>query len=151
MLSVIIPTLNSERELQALLTALVPAAVDGLVRDVIAADGGSTDATLEICEDAGVAVVAGLTDAVALARNEQLLVLPPSLRLRRGWTDSLRDHVERRGGSALLLEGTPTLLQRLRAPGLAGVLVARAEARRIGAKDMAGLRRGLGGRLTRLS
>lgn len=53
MISVVIPTLNADSHLGRTLTALVPAAVDGLVREVIIADGGSTDATEAIAEAAG--------------------------------------------------------------------------------------------------
>ena len=45
MISVIIPTLNAEATLGGTLSALVPAAVDGLVREVIVVDGGSADRT----------------------------------------------------------------------------------------------------------
>lgn len=45
MISVVIPALNAERHLPAALTALVPAAVNGIVREVIVVDGGSTDHT----------------------------------------------------------------------------------------------------------
>ena len=57
MLSVVIPTLNAERTLAATLTSLVPAAVDGFVRDVVVADGGSRDLTLTIAEAVGCTVV----------------------------------------------------------------------------------------------
>ena len=57
MISVIIPTLNAERDLAATLTALVPAAVDGLIREVIIADGGSTDRTRKIADWAGADLV----------------------------------------------------------------------------------------------
>ena len=45
MISVVVPTLNAEAGLAASLTSLVPAAVEGLVREVIVVDGGSTDGT----------------------------------------------------------------------------------------------------------
>ena len=57
MISVVIPTLNAEASLGATLAALVPAAVDGLVREVIIADGGSGDRTGEIVDDAGATLV----------------------------------------------------------------------------------------------
>ncbi len=53
MISVVIPTLNAQSHLARTLTALVPAAVNGLVREAIIADGGSTDATEAIAEAAG--------------------------------------------------------------------------------------------------
>ncbi|HET6928016.1 MAG TPA: glycosyltransferase, partial [Hyphomicrobiaceae bacterium] len=53
MISVIIPTLNAEATLAETLSALVPAAVAGLVREVLVVDGGSSDRTAEIVERAG--------------------------------------------------------------------------------------------------
>jgi rSAM/selenodomain-associated transferase 2 len=53
MISVIIPTLNAQDRLTATLAALVPAAVDGIVREVIVVDGGSADKTGAIAEEAG--------------------------------------------------------------------------------------------------
>ena len=57
MISVVIPTLNAERVLGPTLAALIPATVDGLVRQVVIADGGSADRTLEIAEAAGADIV----------------------------------------------------------------------------------------------
>lgn len=68
MISVIIPTLNVERHLAACLTALVPAAVEGFVREVIVVDGGSTDRTTKIVDQAGATLIT--TEA---SRGRQLL------------------------------------------------------------------------------
>lgn len=144
MISIVIPTLNSERELAALLPVLVPAAVDGLVREVICADAGSTDATLAICEDSGAEVVADLAAAGRGAKGELLLVLPPSLRLRPGWEESVRRHLDRGSGAALVLADAPGLLERLAGPKLAGVLVAREAFAKLAPRDLADLRRRLG-------
>ena len=53
MLSVIIPTHESERILVRTLACLVPGATAGLIREVILADGGSTDETAEVGDVAG--------------------------------------------------------------------------------------------------
>ncbi len=53
MISVIIPTLNAEAELPRSLSALVPAVTLGLLKEVIIADGGSSDATAKIADDCG--------------------------------------------------------------------------------------------------
>lgn len=151
MLSVIVPTLNSERDLANLLGRLVPAAVDGLVAQVTVLDGGSTDGTLEIAEDAGADVASTFASALAIARRDWVLILPADLRLRGGWDGALGGHLTRRGGPALVLgerdgEG---LLARLR-PAPSGLLVAKAALRGAGPTlDLVGLRRKHGGR-TRL-
>ena len=148
MLSVIVPTLNSERELANLLGRLVPAAVDGLVAQVIVLDGGSTDGTLEIAEDAGADVAATFASALAIARRDWVLILPADLRLRGGWDGALGGHLTGRGGPALVVgerdgEG---FLARLK-PAPSGLLVAKAALRGAGPTlDLIGLRRKHGGR-----
>jgi hypothetical protein len=94
MLSVIIPTLNSERTLALTLSVLIPAAVSGLVRDVTVADGGSTDKTLEIADSAGCAVLASsaplggrLHAAATAARSTWLMFLRPGTVLESSWID----------------------------------------------------------------
>lgn len=152
MLSVIIPTLDSAADLQGLLAALVPAAVDGLVREVICADAGSIDPTLEICEDAGARVVAGgLVAAAGVAKGAWVLVLPANLRLPEDWAQRMGSHLGR-GPRAAVLQGVrePGLAARFRAvpAGLlveAARIVGRAETR-----DVAALTRALGGGAVRL-
>lgn len=101
MISVIIPTRDSAAVLGPCLSALVPAAVSGLVREVILADGGSADGTLAIAEDAGARLVAGdIAAAVATARGDWLLILPPTSRLEPGWEAEAAGHVERHAGKA---------------------------------------------------
>jgi glycosyltransferase involved in cell wall biosynthesis len=101
MISVIVPTRDSAASLPICLSALVPAAVSGLVREVILADAGSTDATIEIALDAGARVVAGgVVEAAAEAKGDWLLVLPPVCRLEAGWEASAADHIDRRRGEA---------------------------------------------------
>ncbi|MBS0488456.1 hypothetical protein [Phenylobacterium sp. NIBR 498073] len=142
MISVIVPTAESERDLAALLSVLVPAAVDGLVREVIVVDAGPSQATAAICEDAGADVLAGFADALRRAKGDYVLALPASLRLRPGWDESVRRHLEDGGGAALLVAREPGLLERLVGPKLAGVL-ARAQGLD-GVGDLAALRRRVG-------
>ena len=54
MISVVIPTSNSERLLPRCFDGLIPAAVRGVVREVIVSDAGSDDATLAIVDAASV-------------------------------------------------------------------------------------------------
>jgi glycosyltransferase involved in cell wall biosynthesis len=95
MISVVIATLNDEARLGQALEPLVAAAVRGVVREVVVADAGSTDATLEIAEDAGCRVVTdGLDAAKAAAKSDWLLILDPGARLRPDWEERARAHVE---------------------------------------------------------
>lgn len=92
MISVIIPTLDAEQDLAATLAALIPAAVDGFVREVIVVDGGSRDRTLTIAENTGVDVVESppgrglqLRAGAKRARHPWLLFLHADTELSPGW------------------------------------------------------------------
>jgi glycosyltransferase involved in cell wall biosynthesis len=94
MLTVIIPTHNSERALVPTLAMLVPGALNGTVRDVIVADGGSTDGTAQVVDVAGCDIMvseaplaARLTAAVARARGDWLLFLRPGVVIDGGWPE----------------------------------------------------------------
>jgi hypothetical protein len=94
MLSVIIPTLNSDRVLALTLSVLIPGAVSGLVREVTIADGGSIDKTLDIADGAGCSVLASeaplggrLHAAAAAARSSWLMFLRPGTVLEASWLD----------------------------------------------------------------
>lgn len=103
MLSVIIPTLNAEGSLPRVLTALVPAAVHGLVREVIVVDGGSTDATAEVVEAAGAKLVRApkgrgnqLIAGAKAAKGNWLMFLHADTVLEHGWdaeVEKLFEHV----------------------------------------------------------
>jgi len=92
MISVIIPALNAERVLPRCFDSLIAAAVRGVVREVIVADGGSSDGTLGIADAAGAHVVsaqrtrsAQLIGGAARARGDWLLFLWPETALEPGW------------------------------------------------------------------
>ena len=101
MLSVLISTHDSERALLPTLAALVPGAVAGVVREVIVADGGSSDATAEIADGAGCRVLvsdrprgARLKAAAQSARAPWLLFLPPGSVPDATWVDECRRFIE---------------------------------------------------------
>jgi len=102
MVSVIIPTLNSAAGLGPTLAALVPATVNGLVRQVVIADGGSADATLAIAEAAGAEVLRSepgrgtqLAAGALKARFPWLLFLHADTILEPGWDDEAWGFIER--------------------------------------------------------
>jgi rSAM/selenodomain-associated transferase 2 len=103
MISVVIPTLNAEAGLVACLSALVPAVVDGLVREVIIMDGGSTDRTRAIAEDAGCELVtdgppgrgAQMAAGADRAKHPWLLFLHADTVLQDGWIAEVATHIAR--------------------------------------------------------
>ena len=110
MISVIIPTLNDEAVLGRALHPLVTAAVAGLVREVIVTDGGSSDATAEIADDAGCRILTGAGDrearareAAETARGDWLMILDPRAQLLPGWDRAVRDHLDRWPGQAAVM------------------------------------------------
>lgn len=102
MISVVIPTLNAESGLAACMSALVPATVEGLVREVIIVDGGSTDRTLRIADQAGARIVKSapgrgrqlLTGSKA-ARFDWILFLHADTVLDAGWEREVSAFIER--------------------------------------------------------
>jgi len=96
MISVVIPTHESERLLAHTLAALVPGALDGVLREVIVADAGSTDGTAKVADVAGCRflVIAGergarLADAAATARAGWLWFVQPGSIPGSNWIEEL--------------------------------------------------------------
>lgn len=93
MISVIIPTLNSEKTLAKTLAALIPATISGVIRQVVVADGGSSDRTFDIVDDAGAQWVslgrpsrgAQLQLGARAARCPWFLFLHADTALQPGW------------------------------------------------------------------
>ncbi len=101
MLSVVIATENAERVLVPTLAALVPGATAGLVREVIVADAGSSDATAMIADAAGCRIdVASaplghrLRQAAASARAPWLMFLRPGAVPDWTWIEETRRFIE---------------------------------------------------------
>ena len=96
MISVVIPTDESERLLAHTLAALVPGALDGVLREVIVADAGSKDATAKVADVAGCRflVVPGergarLSAAAATARADWLWFVQPGSIPGSTWIEEL--------------------------------------------------------------
>ena len=118
MLSVIIPTLDSERALVPTLSALVPGATAGLVSDVLVVDGGSRDDTAAVADVGGCNFLVAegplgrrLKTAVAWARAPWLLFLRPGTILDEPWirdAQRVMERASRTGSAAVFRRGAPT-------------------------------------------
>jgi rSAM/selenodomain-associated transferase 2 len=101
MISVVIPTLNSQADLSRSLAALVPGVVDGVVREVIIADGGSQDDTPQIAEAVGANFVRApkgrgpqLAAGARAAKGDWLLFLHADTVLEHGWHQEAERFIE---------------------------------------------------------
>ncbi len=112
MLTVIIPTLNSEKPLAHTLSALVPAVVDGLLRRVVVIDGGSGDDTRLVAEGAGCAFYESAEIKAALDKLAMpwVLLLRPGVIPEQGWEDAVRHHMETGKGAARFTQSSDARL-----------------------------------------
>jgi hypothetical protein len=122
MLTVLIETHNSEEALARTLASLVGAAVEGVVREVIVCDRGSTDNTHKVADQAGCHFLAdgGIAAGVREAKGDWLLLIEPGARLAEGWTEEVLEHAGRKTGPARFSRARAD-----RAPFLARVFSAR--------------------------
>jgi len=154
-LSVVIPTLEAADRIGPCLGALAEAAIEGVVREVILADGGSGDAIAEVAEAVGARLVAAprgrgmqLSAGAGAARGDWLLFLHADTVLSPGWSGAvaahLRDRPERAGYFRLAFDSTAPMAgvtagwANLRARGFAlpygdqGLLISRCLHDRVG-------------------
>jgi hypothetical protein len=96
MISVVIPTHESERALAHTLAALVPGALDGVLREVIVADADSKDGTAKVADVAGCRFLvipgergARLAAAAATARADWLWFVQPGSIPGTSWVEEL--------------------------------------------------------------
>lgn len=101
--SVILPTLNAAGDLPLALESLLPGLEAGLIREVIVADGGSSDATRAIAEASGATVVSAepgrgkqLRAGAAAARGDWFLFLHADTALSRDWPERAGAHIDTR-------------------------------------------------------
>jgi len=101
-ISVVIPVLDAARTIGPCLGCLSEALVDGLIRELILADGGSRDGIADVADRIGaVLVTAGpgrgrqLAAGARAARAPWILFLHADSVLGAGWTDAVRAHLER--------------------------------------------------------
>lgn len=98
--SIVIPTVNAAKDLRCSLPPLAAFGVLDLIREVILADGGSSDETAAIAEAAGGRMVASdvgrgtqLAAGAAAARGDWLLFLHADTALSSGWGDAVRTFI----------------------------------------------------------
>ncbi len=85
-ISVVIAAKDQEFLLAETLAALVPAAADGFVREVVVADGGSSDGTRVVADAVGCVIVDGEAEAgLKAARADWVLMIAPGVRLEADW------------------------------------------------------------------
>jgi hypothetical protein len=104
MISVVIQTLGDEEALLASLGALVSAAADGTVRDVIVVDGAHSSSVAAIADGFGCSYLAGsnvraarLAAGARAAKGPWLLFLEPGAEPEEGWCREVRQFLERAG------------------------------------------------------
>jgi glycosyltransferase involved in cell wall biosynthesis len=100
MISIIVPTLNAAPALGPALAALAEGLREGVVRELILADGGSTDDTAEIAEAVGAQLLAGpperaarLAAGAAVARGGWLMFVEADAPLAPDWPAAARAHI----------------------------------------------------------
>lgn len=100
-ISVVIPTLNAEGSLPTVLLALMEGLSSGVIREVVISDGGSSDGTQKIAEDAGAKFVVGpasrggqLRRGAEAAEGKWLLFLHADTILSPGWSQAAEMHLE---------------------------------------------------------
>lgn len=135
MVSVVIETCNDEDALAQTLASLVSGAVEGVVREVIVCDCGSTDSTRAVADHTGCCFMADspLASGIGRAKSEWLLLLEPGSRLREGWMEAVTHHtaVSQRAARLRKARGRAGLFAGIFPPGgplAAGLLVRRRQA-----------------------
>jgi rSAM/selenodomain-associated transferase 2 len=106
-ISLVIPTLNAAEPLRECLAAVAGARMQGLVTEVVVADGGSTDGATNVAAEEGARLVRAsggrggqLVAGCAAATGAWLLVLHADTRLEKGWEAAVRRHIAERPDKA---------------------------------------------------
>lgn len=104
MLSVVIPTHESERLLVPTLAALVPGAMSGLISEVVVADAGSGDDTEQVADIAGCRFIrmeaplaARLRDTARGTRTPWLMFLRAGCVPEPGWIEAAERFIQAAG------------------------------------------------------
>lgn len=130
MISVVLLASEDLQGLAAQMAMLVPAAVDGLVKEVILV-GPSEPGVEALVEDSGARLIQVDGDAAACfaagaaaARGDWILTLRAAPALRDGWREPVEKHLAGGGGASAVLAAPGGLMAKW-SPRLHGVLVRR--------------------------
>ncbi|MHA6263748.1 TIGR04283 family arsenosugar biosynthesis glycosyltransferase [Arenibacterium sp. CAU 1754] len=106
-ITVIVPTLDAEKTLPGCLGSLMEGVTAGLIRELIVTDGGSSDKTRDIADEAGAIIVEGpasrggqLRRGAARAQGKWLLIVHADTELEPGWSRVVSDYFEDNTGPA---------------------------------------------------
>lgn len=179
-LSVIIPTLNAASALGPTAESLLSGATEGLIRELVISDGGSSDDTARVARELGALWVTGekgrggqIARGINTSSAPWLLILHADTCLSENWTEAARVHMNAyqseagyfrlrfrtKGAAARIVETGANLRARLVGLpyGDQGLLIARETLNAIGGypelplmEDVA-LAGALGGRLRKLN
>ncbi len=103
MISALIPAHNSEQLLVPTLSALVPASAEGILKEVVIADEGSTDGTGVVADACGAHFVTATTNSNSVlaqgvqqcTRANWVLLVQPGAVLQTGWQAEAAAFIER--------------------------------------------------------
>ncbi|GHB21632.1 hypothetical protein GCM10007094_07150 [Pseudovibrio japonicus] len=103
MISALIPAHNSEQLLVLTLSALVPASAEGILKEVIIADEGSTDGTSVVADACGAHFVTNAANSGSVltegaqqcTRANWILLIQPGAILQVGWQAEAAAFIER--------------------------------------------------------
>lgn len=127
MISVVLVASEDLPGLAAQMAMLVPAAVDGLVKEVLLVADSEAGAEA-LAEDSGARLVRASGDRLAAgaaaARGDWILTLRSAPVLREGWREPVEKHLAGGAGAPAMLTVPGGLLSKL-SPRLHGVLVRR--------------------------
>ena len=106
-LSIVIPTLNAAACLPANAESLLSGVTDGITREMVVSDGGSTDNTVEVAKELGAVIVEGakgrgqqISRGIFTSKAPWVLILHADTRLGDGWVWAVREHINRETGKA---------------------------------------------------
>ena len=119
MISVVLVASADLPGLAAQMAMLVPAAVDGLVKEVVLV-GDAEPGVEALAEDSGARLSAG----AAMVRGDWILTLQSAPVLREGWREPIEKHLAGGAGAPAVLTSPGGLLSKV-SPRLHGVLVRR--------------------------